>query len=744
MIRHSRHVTIALVLSFLAVSPARAQTLPVVFPPVSDPLLANLTIPATATTQGMWSPVMPWPLVSIHTALLPDGTVLTYGSPIGQGVQDGRVFDRWDPLNGSHAPLPRSQHANSVCSSGSLQTSGALLVSGGNTPRDSTLFRYGGGSAATEVFRLASDRWYASMIMLADGRSLMTGGALPYAIDTYVNPAASLGRVSMTPEVYTPGIGWSSLVGATSRDAFGPDFNRWWYPRNWVAPNGEVFGISSEKMWYLNPAGDGAIRTVGTFKGPVNNTTRPNIGPTSTAVMYDIGKILQVGGNGYTNGFASNSSALATTFDITHGDPVVVETAAMLFPRQWANTTVLPTGRVLVNGGTRFADNGGADAVFTAEWWNPPTRTWSPLASAQIIRNYHSSSILLPNGTVLTSGGGVPGPVTNLNAEIFYPPYLFRTLNGQAVLADQPRMISASATRLAYGASAQIEMADTRAIAQVVLIGVSSTTHSFNMGQRYLPVSFSQTGAMLTVTVPASAYLAPPGYYLVFAVDATRVPSRGQIVALGGAAAPTDLVVSYPFDQTAGTTVLDASGNGLNGVLRGGASWTTGRTGNAVRIAGGAQYVDLPDGMVRSCTDLTVAVWVRLTSNPTWGRILDFGNDTGTNMFLTARAGGPTVRFAMRRNGGTEQRISYGFNFPLNQWMHVAVVLAGNTGRLYLNGALVAQNASFALNPADMGATVNNWLGRSQYPDPNLNGSLEELRVSCRAFSGPEISALAR
>src|SRR5262249_45087458 len=161
-------------------------------------------------------------------------------------------------------------------------------------------------------------------------------------------------------------------------------------------------------------------------------------------------------------------------------DPIVAETTAMAFPRQWANTTVLPTGRVLVNGGTRFADNGGADAVFTSEGWTPPTETstgtWSPLASAPIIRNYQSSSILLPNGTVLTSGGGVPGPVTNLNAEIFYPPYLFRTINGRAVLADQSRMISASATRLDHGASLQIEMADTRAISWVVLIGVSSTT----------------------------------------------------------------------------------------------------------------------------------------------------------------------------------------------------------------------------------------------------------------------------
>ena len=81
-------------------------------------------------------------------------------------------------------------------------------------------------------------------------------------------------------------------------------------------------------MWYLNPAGTGSITFVGNFKTGYNNTTRPNVGPTSTAVMYNVGKILQVGGNGPTNGFQSPSSEFATTFDINSGTPVVTETAA--------------------------------------------------------------------------------------------------------------------------------------------------------------------------------------------------------------------------------------------------------------------------------------------------------------------------------------------------------------------------------------------------------------------------------
>ena len=165
---------------------------------------------------------------------------------------------------------------------------------------------------------------------------------------------------------------------------------------------------------------------------------------------------------------------------------------------------------------------------------------------------------------------------------------------------------------------------------------------------------------------------------------------------------------------------------------------------NAVRLSGSNQYVDLPDALVQGCTNFTWASWINLGSTASWSRIFDSGTNTGTNMFLTPRAGGNTLRFAIRRNNGAEQQISYGINFPLNQWRHVAVVLNGNTGRLYLNGTLVAQNTNVVLNPVDLGAITNVWLGRSQYTaDPYLNGSLDDVRKSCRAYNDEEIAALA-
>jgi hypothetical protein len=205
----------------------------------------------------------------------------------------------------------------------------------------------------------------------------------------------------------------------------------------------------------------------------------------------------------------------------------------------------------------------------------------------------------------------------------------------------------------------------------------------------------------------------------------------------------------YAFNQASGTAVTDGSGNGNTGTLTNGASFTTaGRLGNGVAIGGGNQFVDLPNGLVSGCADFTFASWVRLNSNPTWARIFDFGSGTATNMFLTPAAGNPnTLRFAIKVpgiNGGAEAQISHPFTFPLSTWTHVAVVLKGNTGTLFVNGVPVAVNANVAANPSNLGNTLNDWLGESQYPaDPNLNGTLDDVWISCRAYTDREIAHLA-
>ena len=527
---------------------ARAAMYPNLVDNSFDRIMSDLVIPQTATTQGMWGPVNAWPMVGLHISVLPSGQVLSYGANgANGGTQDGRVLDVWDPALGlttaAHTQIADPAGVDSFCGSSALLANGQLLVSGGssyssNDSSQASSTVTPSSLATATAASLNAPRWYGSMTTLPDGRQIETGGSVPYATNAYADPASAVANntVSMTPEVYSASTGrWTSLMGANSRTAFGPDDNRFWYPHQFVAPNGKLFGISANQMWWLDPAGNGSVTSQGTFTGGYSETTLPNIGPTSTASMYQPGLILQVGGNGRFNGDNTTSSRTATVFDVRNGGtPAVHNTAAMNYPRQWANSLMLPTGRVLVTGGTTYADNAGANAVYAAETWDPATEKWTLGASAAIYRGYHSATTLLPDGAVLSSGGGVPGPVTNLNAEIYYPPYLFQNnARGVAAPAARPSIVSFSANTLGYGATLNLELGSAAVIGKVALIRLGVTTHSFNTGQVYVNPAFSQNGNAVSVTMPKSGAVAPPGYYQVVVLDGNGVPSRAAIVGLG-------------------------------------------------------------------------------------------------------------------------------------------------------------------------------------------------------------------
>lgn len=518
----------------------------------ADPMMQGLNIPASAATQGMWSGVFNWPLNGLHTAVLPDGRVLSYGSTPDGNTQNGRYFDIWDASIGfgtnSHITTYRAQQVDSFCSTAAYLNDGTLLVTGGNSGdstnygKASTIFNWTNNSAINSSAMMADQRWYATMLTLPDNRKIILGGMQPYTEGMAGNPdqAIANGDPSMTPEIFESG-SWRSLFGANSRDAFGPDFLRTSFPHAFVAPNGQVFGISADKMWYLDPNGNngnGAITYTANFKVGYGNMADPvNVGELSAAVMYDVGKIIQVGGNGGFNGDGYPSSNMATMFDITNGTPVLTELPRMTYPRRLSNGTVLANGQVVITGGSKLGNNNGTNAVYAAEIWNPITSNWTVGANAAIYRGYHSTATLLANGAILSTGGGTPGPVTNLNAEIYYPPYLFQSANGVTQLASRPVIKAISGLSYNNNSPIQVDMATANTISGLSLIGLTTTTHGFNTGQRRIPLAFTQNSLRLTAVIP-NANLTPPGYYQVVALDANGVPSYGTIIAIGQGQTP--------------------------------------------------------------------------------------------------------------------------------------------------------------------------------------------------------------
>jgi uncharacterized protein len=168
-----------------------------------------------------------------------------------------------------------------------------------------------------------------------------------------------------------------------------------------------------------------------------------------------------------------------------------------------------------------------------------------------------------------------------------------------------------------------------------------------------------------------------------------------------------------------------------------------GKSGSALKLSGSSQYVALPANIVSTLTDFTVSLWVNPAATTAYSRLFDFGANTTKNMYLAINAGsGP--RFAITTGGSAgEQQISRSGQLPTGTWTHIAVTLSDGTGTMYVNGAVAATKTGMTLTPSSLGATANNWIGRSQYSDPYLNGTVDEFNIYDRALSAAEVASLS-
>jgi DUF1680 family protein len=192
-----------------------------------------------------------------------------------------------------------------------------------------------------------------------------------------------------------------------------------------------------------------------------------------------------------------------------------------------------------------------------------------------------------------------------------------------------------------------------------------------------------------------------------------------------------------------------------------------GRSGTAVRLTGSplghAEHLRLPAGLVDGLTELTVATWIKPgvidrsklpdpNADPAplanGVKVFDFGADANAHLYLTLRAdnASPFPRFAITTGGATaEQRVTATAPLPAGEWVHLAVTLGGGTAVLYVDGTAAA-SGPVTLTPADLGATVANWIGRGQFPQgitQYLHADVDEFHVFGTAFGAEQIAALA-
>jgi len=272
------------------------------------------------------------------------------------------------------------------------------------------------------------------------------------------------------------------------------------------------------------------------------------------------------------------------------------------------------------------------------------------------------------------------------------------------------------------------------ALTHVIYLGTSS-----NAVAQATPAS-PEFRAALTNTSFNPALFGGMNYYWRVDEIAGINTNIGSVWAFSTGPAP-DLAHQYSFSETGGTSVADSIGGpAWTGTLPSGGAFS----GGQLTLASNAQqYVSLPPGIVSTFSNCTIEVWLKLNSTVNWTRIFDFGNSTTSYMFLTPQNGGNgRLRFAITTSGGGGERHLDGPSaLAVGTWYHVAVTISGNTGILYANGLPVSTNNAMTLRPSSLGNTANNFIGKSQYPDPFFNGLIDEFRIYSVALSSSEIAA---
>lgn len=481
---------------------------------------------------GKWSQIIATcsPLqcvVPIFAALLPDGRVLFWDSVGPEPTESYHLHTStraavWDPKTSppNFKDVSLKNAHNLFCAGFAHLTDGQVFTAGGN--KNSNL----DGIKQTYIFNyyddmwyrgpdMASERWYPSVATLPDGEHVIMGGG------------------PSVPEV-TQG-SWKNIYGWP--DSFRRLTNGKWgshareYPFVQTAPNGKVLYAGPKKrMALLSTENTGLWQTFGNRDAVYRYY--------GSYAMFNIGTVLVAGGG--SAGALPKRSAVVINWN--GPTPVASSTGNMNYRRRQHNLTLLPGGGVLATGGLS-SKAGLVDlnaAVYYPEVWNPQTGTWKMLAPQAVARQYHSVALLLPDGRVMSGGGGVCGICKDkgylrADMEIYYPPYLFKK-DGSGALAARP-LINWAPDEVDYGVPFNINVISQVSISKIALTKLPAVTHGQDMDQRYVPVSFSSIplasgNLQVTVTPPASHSIAPPGHYMLWVIDSLGVPSKAQIVKI--------------------------------------------------------------------------------------------------------------------------------------------------------------------------------------------------------------------
>jgi N-acetylneuraminic acid mutarotase len=290
--------------------------------------------------------------------------------------------------------------------------------------------------------------------------------------------------------------------------------------------------------------------------------------------------------------------------------------------------------------------------------------------------------------------------------------------------------------------------------ASTIYAGVNAT-FSVTAEGKYLTFQWKKDGvdlagetiATLNIT-DANATLHDGNYSVVVSNDFGSVDSGAKTLIVLNTEMD-GLVGWWKFDEGSGTVAYDSSGNGNDGNLMGGPTWTTGKIGGALKFDGVNKYVDVGNSSMLNPSDsMSITCWF-LPSE-----ISDYGHGTPIVTRYVAGSDYSRKSYVLKFSSlGKPEYYLYNGSSPYasaktqmvlltDQYYFIAVAFSTLGGSMYLNNIKVAElnlGELTSIMQSSVSTRIGSW-GHNDWPE--FKGLIDDVRIYDRALSAGEVQAL--
>ncbi|MFF2845565.1 galactose oxidase-like domain-containing protein [Streptomyces sp. NPDC058001] len=364
-----------------------------------------------------------------------------------------------------------------------------------------------------QVDPMKEARWYPTLTTLSDGKVLSLSG-----LDEIGQLVPGKNEV-FDPETRT----WEYTEGIRQFPT---------YPAISLMQNGKLFYSGSNAGYGPDDVGrDPGIWDLETNKfRKLPGMSDPKLLETSGTVLLPPAqdeKYMVIGGGGV--GESQESSRKTRIVDLQADDPKFVDGPELEKGTRYPQSSILPDDTVLVSGGSEDYRGRGDTNIHQARIYDTKANSFRKVADPLVGRNYHSGSLLLPDGRVMFFGSDSlyadkantkPGTFEQ-RIEMYTPPYLYR--DSRPSLSGGPKTIE-------RGGSATFSAQQASSVKTARLIRPSASTHVTDVDQRSIALDVKKSTDSITVTVPKSRNLVESGWYMLFVTDTEGTPSKAQWV----------------------------------------------------------------------------------------------------------------------------------------------------------------------------------------------------------------------